>query len=388
MPSPRHDSPAPGSQSALRARNRERISEVLSEHGPSTQAELARLSGLSPATVSNIVRQLVSAGEAEKSPTTASGRRAVSVSLTASRAVAVGVDIGRRHVRLVVAAKNRQILGERFSPLPVGHTAERTLALAAREYAGLLEDVSRSMEDVIGIGVGIPGPIDQRTHTVIDGAILPEWVGIDLHPRLEQTFGRPVALENDANLGALGEIAFGRHDGAGSLVYLKVATGIGAGIAVEGQLLSGALGVSGEIGHLGLQASDVVCHCGNRGCLETVASTRAVLEQLRQAGRDASTSEDIVELAQRGDLATLRLLEDSARSVGEACGHIANMLGPEAILLGGPLAPLGRVFLDPMEAAMRRHSVPLIRESVRLEAASLGDQAEALGAVAVVLREM
>ncbi|GAA1354172.1 ROK family transcriptional regulator [Falsarthrobacter nasiphocae] len=377
---------APGSQSALRARNRQRLREILAD-GPATQAQLSRSTGLSPATVSNIVAEMVDAGAATREATTSSGRRAWQVSLTASREVAVGVDIGRRHVRLVAATAARQLLGERFVPLPVGHTAQRTLAVAVEEYRALLEEIGRRNEDVIGVGVGIPGPIDQRSHTVIEGAILPEWVGIDLLPGLERAFNRPVRIGNDANLGALGEAHFGDHREVSNLVYIKVGTGIGAGIVVGGSLLAGALGVSGEIGHMGLQSSDVVCRCGNRGCLETVASTKSLLDNLRLAGRDVSTSEDIPRLAQSGDLAAIRFLEDAGRAIGEASGHLANILGPELIVVGGPLACLEAEFIAPLEASMRRHSVPLIRETVRVLPSSRGDLTEALGAVALILTD-
>jgi predicted NBD/HSP70 family sugar kinase len=376
---------APGSQAALRAHNRERIIEILEEQGTLTQAQLARVSGLSPATVSNIVKALVASGHAVRELTTSSGRRAHGISLTASRDIAVGVDIGRRHIRLIAATKQREVLAERFVQLPVGHAAERTIAAAVVEYEALLAETDRTREDVIGVGVGIPGPIDQRTRTVIDGAILPEWVGLNIPELLERAFGRPVRVENDANLGALGEVTFGDHVAERNLVYVKVATGIGAGIVVDGALLSGAVGIAGEIGHVGLQTSDVICHCGNRGCLETVASTQTILGQLRQAGRTVTKSEDIVELALSGDVTTQRFLEDAGRAVGEACGHIANLLGPAVVVVGGPLAVLGEMFLGPIESSMRRHCVPLIRETVRLEPTSRGDQTEALGAVALVL---
>ncbi len=377
---------APGSQAALRAWNRERITEILEEHGTLTQAQLARISGLSPATVSNIVKSLESDGAVNRTPVTSSGRRALGISLTSDRSIAVGVDIGRRHIRLIAATRGREVLAERFVPLPVGHTAEKTLVVVGAEYTELLAETGRGQSDVIGIGVGIPGPIDQRSKHVVDGAILPEWVGIQAVPRLEATFGRPVILENDANLGALGEVSFGDHTAKRSLVYVKVATGIGAGIVIDGALLPGSIGISGEIGHMGLHTSDAICRCGNRGCLETVASTQTLLKQLRESGRTATKSEDIVELAQAGDLAAQRLLEDAGGAVGRACAHIANLLGPEVIVIGGPLAVLGESFLGPIRASMRRHSVPLIRETVGLEATSRGDQTEALGAVALVLR--
>ena len=175
----------PGSQTALRQSNQQRIISTLVSGGPSTQAEISRHTGLSNATVSNIVKALAERGIVSTSPVTSSGRRALSVSLSGDNgAVAVGIDFGRRHVRVMLAGLDYQVIASEAVELPLGHSAASALESAARLLDSVLDSSGIDPTRVLGIGVGIPGPIDRRSETVIEGAILPEWVGIT-HGQIE-----------------------------------------------------------------------------------------------------------------------------------------------------------------------------------------------------------
>jgi predicted NBD/HSP70 family sugar kinase len=375
----------PGSQSALRQLNQQRIIDVLRETGPSTQAELSRHTGLSTATVSNIVKSLTAAGLVEVQPTTSSGRRASSVRLADTGAIAVGIDFGRRHLRIVLASIGYTVIAEEFVELPLGHSAEEGIDMASTMLAELLEQAGVQPAAVIGIGVGIPGPIDDRDGTVVQGAILPEWVGIELRS-LEDRLHFPVLFDNDANLGALAEVTWGPHNRVNQLVFIKIGSGIGAGLILNGQSYHGFLGVTGEIGHGTAIDHGAVCHCGNRGCLETIASTSVMMDLLSR-GKSRVTTADIVRNALRGDSATLRVLDDAGVAIGRTLAGVANLINPEVIVVGGPLAGLGDVLLAPISRGLRRHAVPVVGESTTLAMSSLGDRAEALGAAALVLQQ-
>ncbi len=376
--------PNPGSQSALSESNQNRIVEALVRGGPSSQAELARLTGLSTATVSNLVKIMTARGQVAVEPTTRSGRRALLVRLADTESVAIGIDFGRSHVRVVVATPGYTTRAEEFRELPLGHRAEEGLDLADQLITRLLADSGIPSSAVLGVGVGIPGPIDRRTNTVVQGAILPEWVGIPLS-ELEERLHFPVAFDNDANLGALAEVTWGPHGGVQDLVFVKIGSGIGAGLMLNGRPFYGGVGVTGEIGHATINENGAVCHCGNRGCLETVASTSVMLELLARSGATRPT--DIVRLARRGDSATLRVLDDAGAAIGRALATVANLINPEVIVVGGPLAELGATFLAPIERGLLRHAVPSVGENTRLVVSSLGSRAEALGAAALVLRQ-
>ena len=277
----------PGSQSALRHLNQQRIIECL-RSGPSTQAELARQTGLSTATVSNIVKIMQDDGLVSTEPTTSSGRRALNVRLNSSGIVAVGIDFGRRHLRVVLASLSYQVIAEESILLPLGHQATEGIAAAVRLLEHLLAESGVERSALVGAGVGIPGPIDRRTGTVAQGAILPEWIGINILEHLEETLKIPVFVDNDANLGALSEVTWGPHSGISNLMFLKIGSGIGAGLILNGAPYYGNVGVTGEIGHATIHEHGLVCRCGNRGCLETIASTTTMIELLSRGESQAA----------------------------------------------------------------------------------------------------
>lgn len=377
----------PGSQSALRQLNEQRIIAALMSAGSCTQAELSRFTGLSTATVSNIVRTMTESGLVSTSPTTSSGRRALSVRLNSNGAVSVGMDFGRRHVRVVLASLGYHLIAERAVALQVGHRAEESLAAGYELLGELLEQNGVSRKAVVGVGVGIPGPIDRRTGTVVAGAILPEWVGRNLLLELEKSLGLPVFLDNDANLGALAQVTWGPHSAVENLVFVKIGSGIGAGLILDGSPFYGHVGITGEIGHATIAEHGLMCRCGNRGCLETVASTAVMIELLSRGG-DPVTTEEIVRRALAGDAATLRVIDDAGAAVGRALANVANLLNPEVIVVGGPLAGVGELLLDPIRRGLVRYAVPVVGDTTSLAMSSLGDRAEALGGAALVLQQL
>ena len=377
----------PGSQTALRQSNQQRIITSLVSGGPSTQAEISRNTGLSNATVSNIVKALAERGIVSTAPVTSSGRRALSVSLSGENgAVAVGIDFGRRHVRVMLSGLDYQVIASEAVELPLGHSATVALDAAAKLLDEVLASSGINPTLVLGIGVSIPGPIDRRSETVIEGAILPEWVGIT-HGQIEARLNYPVYIDNDANLGALAEVTWGPHSGTDNLVFVKIGTGIGAGLILNGLPFGGNIGVTGEIGHTPVHDHGLLCRCGNRGCLETVASTTVMIELLSRTSPSTVATSDIVRAALAGDYATLRIIEDAGLAVGRSVAAIVNLVNPGIVVIGGPLASLGELLLDPIRRGLEIYAVPMLSETTDLVMSSLGEQAEALGAAALVLRQ-
>ena len=387
MPAASHPpSHNPGSQPALRERNRQRIIDTLLASGPLTQAELSRHTGFSSATVSNIIKVMTALGTVTTEPTTSSGRRAMLVRVSSTGAVAVGIDFGRRHLRIAIMTLGYSIVAEEFVSLEAGHRAEHSIDLAAKILTEMLKANNIEPSSVLGVGVGIPGPIDRRTGTVVQGAILPEWVGIHL-PTLEERLRFPVVFDNDANLGALAEVTWGPHSSVEHLIFIKIGSGIGAGLILNSRLYHGSLGVTGEIGHETINDNGTICHCGNRGCLETVASTAVMIRLLSREGELPITTADIVRNALAGDSATLRVLDDAGLAIGRGLATIANLLNPQIIVVGGPLSALGDILLAPIQRGLLRHAVPSIGNWTTLVMSSLGERAEALGAAALVLHQ-
>ncbi|MEO7014912.1 MAG: ROK family transcriptional regulator [Leifsonia sp.] len=375
----------PGSQGALRHLNQERLVDYLLANGPSTQAELARGTGLSTATVSNNVRDMVAKSAVSTSPVNSGGRRALLVRLTDTGDIAVGVDFGRRHVRIVLTTLGYQVLAEESVALPLGYDVSESLSTAAGLLDRLLETGGFERESVLAVGVGVPGPIDRRTGTVLQGAILPEWVGVTLRD-LEEAFHFPVMVDNDANLGALAEVTWGANRGVRNLIFVKIGSGIGAGLILNGQPYYGHLGITGELGHTPVVEHGIICRCGNRGCLETIASTTVMLESLSRGTGGPVTTADIVAGGLARDPATLRVVGDAGTAIGQAIANIANIINPELVLIGGPLAGLGDALLDPIHHGILQNAIPVIGETTTLRMSSLGDRAESLGAAAIVIQ--
>ncbi|MGA7203108.1 MAG: ROK family transcriptional regulator [Specibacter sp.] len=374
----------PGSQSALRGRNQQRITEQLIKGGPSTQADLARSTGLSTATVSNIVKSMATMDLVSLTPTTSSGRRAIFVRYKGRGALAAGIDFGRTHVRIVLADTGYHVVAEREIPLPRGHQAVDGIRAASGLLEELLAEAGVSRADLSGAGAGIPGPIDSRNGKVVQGAILPEWVGINIHRELEKALKIPVFVDNDANLGALAQVTWGDHSGVRNLMFVKIGSGIGAGLILNGGLFHGAFGVTGEVGHASIDERGIICRCGNRGCLETVASTATMVESLSRGLAQPISVADILRQASAGDPATLRVLDDAGTAIGRALAYAANLISPDVIVIGGPLTELGELLLGPIRRGLKRHTVPFIGERTTLAMSPLTSRAEALGAAALV----
>ena len=287
---------------------------------------------------------------------------------------------------MVLARPGFRLLDESSAPLPIGHRAGESIAASARMLTEACERTGTNPRQLLGAGIGVPGPIDHRNNMVINGAILPEWVGIDIAGQLRSALGIPVMIDNDSNLGALAQITWGEHQTCTNLCFLKIGSGIGSGLILNGSLYYGHLGITGEIGHSTIFDQGLICRCGNRGCLETVASTAMMTEMLGRAEGRPLAVEDIIERALAGDSATLRVIDDAGVAVGHALANVANLINPEAMVVGGPLAALGELLLEPIRRGLNRHAIPVVGENTALHMSMLGDRAEALGAVALVLR--
>ncbi|WP_345799157.1 ROK family transcriptional regulator [Nocardioides sp. YIM 152315] len=354
--------------------------------GSPTQAEIARQTGLSAATVSNIVRALTEEGLVELTATVSSGRRAQAVRISRSTGLAAGVDFGRSHVRIAIAALSQEIVAEREVRVRRGYPAAEGVAVAREVFDELVESTGATRADVVALGVGIPGPIDTRTGLVGSGSILPEWVGAPLEELVDGSFGMPALIENDANLGALAERTWGAARGVDDLVYIKISTGIGAGLVVDGRLYRGASGTAGEIGHTTVNTMGPVCRCGNRGCLELEAAVPVILERLAASHGADLTIDRVLDLLDAGDVPARRVLDGAGHALGVAVAGLCNLLNPSMIIVGGDLARANTPLLDSMRGVLRQVAVPSAVEHVRLAVSELGARAQVLGALAAVFQ--
>jgi len=382
-----------GSLETLRRLNRLRVIDALRDEGLISRAEIARRTGLSRSTVSSLVSELQADGlVVERSEPAAAhgdqgGRPPILLSFDASAGVAVGIDFDHHHVRVAVSDLSSRILVERELQLDTDHAAHEGLDAAAELVGELLAEAGVDQARVIGAGMCLPGPIHRPTGVVGSTAILPGWVGVAAAEEMHRRLDLPILVDNDANLAALAEAAFGAGRDAKDLVYLMISSGIGAGLVLNGRLYRGAEGLAGELGHVLVDADGPVCRCGNRGCLETVAGTDALAELLRRSHGDGLDGRAIVRLAREGDLGCRRVIADAGRAIGKAAATLVNVLNPELLIVGGDLSDAGELLLDGVRESLERSALPTAVQAADVVAGSLGDRAEVLGAIALVLSE-
>jgi predicted NBD/HSP70 family sugar kinase len=362
-----------------------RVAEVLRGRGPGTRAELISITGLSRPTVGSALSELDRAGLiAEEPGASAGGRPAGVFRLTRKAGLAVGIDIGRRHLRVAVADLGHTVLADEAIRLDrdADDHPHIALHLAVQQVDRVLAEVGGERREVVGIGLGIPAPVT-RQGRIGSPTLLPAWADLvpaeELKKRLD---GLPVRVDNDANLGALAEHTWGAGRDSADLVYVKIATGIGAGIVLDGRLYRGSAGTAGELGHVTLDASGPICRCGNRGCLELSAGGRALLAQ---AGL-----RDLDELAQKamlGDPSCRRLILDAGKYLGVALGGLLNLINPDRIVVGEFASQKGstELLLEPVRRGLAETAMAAAVDSVEVVPAHLGERAAALGGIALAL---
>jgi predicted NBD/HSP70 family sugar kinase len=382
-----------GSLESLRERNRRRVLSALRVAGITSRAELARRTGLSRTTVSSLIGDLVRDGlvaervDHSAAPGAQGGRPPVLVSLDRRAGAAVGVDFGKTHVTVAVADLGHTVLAEMRQELPSDHRAEQGIEAASGLVDAALAETGVDRGCVLGVGMGLPGPIHADTGTVGSTSILPGWVGVEAARAMSDSLGLPVRVDNDANLGALAEHVWGAGDGVKDMIYLKLATGIGAGLVLGGRLYVGAGGTAGEIGHTIIDEHGPVCRCANRGCLETLASGAATVELLRPTLGADLTLGRVVALTLDGHPAATRVVADAGRHIGRAVANLVNLLNPSRIVVGGEMAACGDILLDPLRHECQRHAISSAGDDVEIHHGPLGDRAQVLGALALVLQD-
>ena len=378
-----------GSLAWLRDRNRQRVMEILRVQGQISQADIARATGLSRTTVSSLIAELKEAGlvldvDAKPGPARG-GRPGVQLVLRDPSQVVAGIDFGHSHVGIAIADLAHNVLAERVFELDVNRQAVQALDCAARMFIEVLDDSGIDRQAVLGAGIGIPGPVDRARGTAGSSTILPGWVGLRIASEMEERLGVPVQIENDANMGALAELTWGAGRDCANFAYVKAATGIGAGIVIDGRLLRGATGTAGEIGHTTLDEAGPLCYCGNRGCLETVASGPAIVELVGPVEGERLTLSRVVERAAAGDVRCRRAVADAGREIGVAVAGLCNLINPERVIIGGLLSRAGEVLMGPLRESIRRHAVQAAAEALDVRAAVFVERAELLGSVALAL---
>ncbi len=381
--------PSTGALERLRAGNQRAVLSLLAGEGPMSRADLVRASGLSRTTVSSLVAELIRTGQVAETDDRArphkggSGRPPVLVRLSAPSGGVVGVDIGHGHVRVAVADRTGAVLAEDHALVDVDAHGAEVLDRAAAMVRSVAAQGELRVDELQAAGMCVPAPVDRRSSRIRTG-IMPGWQGLLPGQELERRLGVPVHADNDANLGALAELHHGIARAHHDVVYLKIASGVGAGIVLGGRLHRGASGIAGEIGHVQVGEDGHVCRCGNRGCVETMVSASRLLDLLRPAYDEPLTVEEMLRLDAEGDAGVRRVLSDAGRIIGRAVADLANSLNPELVVVGGTLGR-SRSLVDGLRGSIDRYAQPDTAAALEVLPGALGDRSEVVGAVALAI---
>ena len=303
----------------------------------------------------------------------------------------IGIDLGGTQLRVAVADDRGRLRTVVREPTQAARGRDHVIDRIVAAVKEALRKEQTSPRRIRALGIGLPGPVDPAAGLVISPANLPGFRNVPLNRILTRATGIPSYLHHDAHLAALGEHRRGAARGASDMIYVTVSTGIGAGLLLRGELYAGAHGIAGEVGHIVVQRDGPLCTCGNRGCLEAIASgtgiARAASELAPGApgsalyGLDHPHAEDVARGARAGDELANAILENAGSYLGLAMGTLVNLFNPQLIVLGGSVIKTGNLLLGPMRRSMIASSWKASRRGLRIVRPALGDDAGLIGAV-------
>jgi predicted NBD/HSP70 family sugar kinase len=382
--------------------NRAVVLELVRTQGPISKSELARVGRLNIAIVSDVVEELMAEGlvkEIGTGPSTG-GRRPMLLGLVAEAYCAVGLTVGTRTLTAVVTDLNATVRGKIQARSEMGQGPE-ALARRVREVLGeILKELPAGLGEVLGIGLALPAPVFDTTEMVFSPPSFPGWGELRIGHLVEEEFHLPVVLDNDANAAALGEHLYGAGRRVRDMFYVVAHRGIGGAAIMDGALYRGAQGGAGEVGHTVIDLEGPRCGCGRYGCLEAFAGRAAIARRasraLKLAGRgemndckpDEVTAEIVIEAGLGGDELARRVLEETGEYLGQGIANVVNVLNPELIVVGGSTMRAGDLILEPALRVVRRRALPGMADRAQVVAGELGEDAGAVGAASLVLREL
>jgi predicted NBD/HSP70 family sugar kinase len=363
------------------------LGEILSlfrSKGPLTRGEVMESTGLGRSTVNQRLDTLLSSGLLVPAGESAStgGRRPGRFAFNAQAGITLVADIGASGLRTAVCDLAGSVLADRAARIDVRSGPEEVLGMVDEGFGALLSEAGRTARGVKGVAISVPGPVQYATGRVVSPPIMTGWDGFDIPGYFGERYGGTVLVDNDVNAMAVGEQRTCYPD-VDHLAFLKVGTGVGCGIIAGGQVLRGAQGAAGDIGHTRVTVTDVseepVCICGNTGCVEAYAGGWALIRDLRAAGRSVDTVDDVVALIRAGDPVAARLARRAGRILGEAVADVVSVLNPAVVVIGGQLAHAEEQLLAGIREIVYQRCLPLATSSLQLVRTRLDLRAGVVG---------
>lgn len=363
------------------------ILDILRDGRARTRRDLALLTGQARTTVAQRLGVLMEAGLVRPTDEAAAtgGRPSAAFEFSHDSRLVLAVDLGANHATYGIADLNGDVLASRTDAVRIDDGPQAVMSLVFERLDQLLADPRAAGREVLAAGVGLPGPVDQHTGRPTSPPIMPGWDGYDLRSVLSRRYGCPVFVDNDANVLAIGERAVSWPH-VDDLMFVKVATGIGAGVISGGRLLHGAQGAAGDLGHVHCQAAgERPCRCGNRGCLEALAGGMSIAATLTEQGVPAGSPSDLVALVRSGNLETVHALREAGRALGEVLATCTALFNPRVIVIGGEIVEVGEPLLAGVRESVYSRALPLASRDLRVVVTTSGPLGGVLGAARMAL---
>lgn len=383
-----------GNRELIRAINRSTILNSIKTHGAIPRAEIARLTGLSPATVTGITAELIQDNLVfeKESGDSSGGRPPIMLAINPNGGCVVGIKVMEDHALGALTDLEASLLGKQSYPLT--DTSPEGISRSLSELvAELLKMSENPVPNLMGVGVGLAGIVEAGQGLVRQSPFF-GWNDVPLREMIQNRVNVPVYVDNDVNTLAFAEKWFGAGRGIDNFLVVTVGRGIGLGIVSNGQFNHGARGGAGEIGHTVIQPGGELCACGKRGCLEMYASEPALLRQAAKAFEQGQlsflpkTPEELIALAASGEKAAQEIFARAGELLGQSIANLVNIFNPQRVLINGEGVRAGNWLFDPMRAAIDEHTMPGLRQDVSILVEPLGDDAWARGAASLVLHEL
>lgn len=393
-----------GSFKLMKSINRSLILNIIREKGPISRADIAKLTKLTPPTVSSFVKELLQAeiviernlGESS------GGRKPTLLTLSEDMFHVIGMDIGSQNIKTILTSITGKVIKKSVVPLPTQTTNETLLSLMIDSVNSILDHTKIDEEKIVGIGVGMHGIVDVEEGSSVFAPNL-NLQDIPIKRVLEERFNMMVKVENDGRAMSLGELWFGNGAGIDSFVCINVGRGIGAGIIINGKLYHGSHFISGEIGHMIIDIDGPQCTCGNYGCLQTFASGPSIVEWVKKEMRlghsslltnltkgdlEKVTGELIYLSALEGDTLCKTALQQAGRYLGVGITNLIHTVNPRRIIIGGGVSNAGDLIMDNIIQTVNQRALTNPAKQTEIILSKFGDDATAMGAVALILAEL
>lgn len=393
-----------GSFKLMKSINRSLILNIIREKGPISRADIAKLTKLTPPTVSSFVKELLEAeiviernlGESS------GGRKPTLLTLSEDMFHVIGMDVGSQNIKTILTGITGKVIKKSIVPLPAQTTNEALLSLMIDSVSGILDHTKIDEEKIVGIGVGMHGIVDVEQGSSVFAPNL-NLQDIPIKRVLEERFNMMVKVENDGRAMSLGELWFGNGAGIDSFVCINVGRGIGAGIIINGKLYHGSHFISGEIGHMIIDIDGPQCTCGNYGCLQTFASGPSIVEWVKKEMRlghssllttltkgdlEKVTGELIYLSALEGDTLCKTALQQAGRYLGVGITNVIHTVNPRRIIIGGGVSNAGDLIMDNIIQTVNQRALTNPAKQTEIILSKFGDDATAMGAVALILAEL